>query len=388
MRILIIPSWYKSKYNPLNGIFFKEQAEALAKYGHEVTVINVNFLNRNDVLNRCFFHKSFVAENNVAVYSLNIANFGLLLKILPLAVFVYKTLLFRVFNKLRKDGHHFDIIHAHSFSLAGYCSTFLSKKFNIPLVCTEHSSAVHQKQLTKREQKLLIRTVDKSSSFICVSKGLQAAVEQYAGVRDNIVVVSNIVNSIFGHTGETEKDKAAVHFLSIGGLIYTKRHAFMIDCFDEAFSNQEDVQLKIAGEGALKGELEKQIKRLERNDVLLLGQLDRESIKQEIEKSDVFVLVSSSETFGVVYIEAMACGKPVIATKNGGANDIVNENNGILIDVDNQKQLVEAFRYMYKNSQKYDGEQIAANCHALYSEETVVKSLTEIYNQEVKSVIK
>ena len=388
MKVLIIPSWYKSKYNPMSGIFFKEQAEALAKYGHEVTVINVNFLNRNDVMNGCFFHKSHTIENNVSVYSLNVANLGLLSKILPLAIFVYKTLLFHVFNKLRSAGHRFDIVHAHSFFLAGYCSAFLSQKFNIPLVCTEHSSAVPQKLLTKGEIKLLTKTVDESSKFICVSNGLRNAVEQHTGIKENVIVIPNIVSPIFKYSGKAEKDKTTVCFLSIGGLIERKRYAFMIDCFNAAFSNKEDVQLKIAGEGELKGELEKQIKKLKRSDIILLGQLDRENIKREIEESDIFVLVSSNETFGVVYVEAMACGRPVIATRNGGADDIVNEDNGVLIEVDNQKQLVETFRYMYNNLQKYDGEQIAASCYTLYSEKLVVESLTKIYNQKIESVVK
>ena len=55
---------------------------------------------------------------------------------------------------------------------------------------------------------------------------------------------------------------------------------------------------------------------------------------KELQKSNAFVLASDYETFGVVYIEAMACGNPVIGTRNGGADDIINDACGFLVDTE------------------------------------------------------
>ena len=64
--------------------------------------------------------------------------------------------------------------------------------------------------------------------------------------------------------------------------------------------------------------------------IFLLGNTSREEVKNLMQMCDVFVLTSKKETFGVVLIEAMSCGKPVISTKSGGPEYIINQNNGIL----------------------------------------------------------
>ena len=67
--------------------------------------------------------------------------------------------------------------------------------------------------------------------------------------------------------------------------------------------------------------------------------------------ADIFVLASRKETFGIVYVEAMAKGLPVIATKCGGPEEFVNKENGILVPVDNVEELSKAMLLMYKEGQ-------------------------------------
>ena len=74
---------------------------------------------------------------------------------------------------------------------------------------------------------------------------------------------------------------------------------------------------------------------------------------------DAFVLASRAETFGVVYVEAMAAGLPVIATACGGPEDFVSEENGILIPADNEEKLTEALIEMYHMAHKYDKQAIS-----------------------------
>ena len=78
MNVLIIPSWYPSKGMPINGIFFQDQAIALAKYGHKVTLIDVSFHGRNDTFNPMNFRLNHKADNGVQVYSLKIPSFYIL----------------------------------------------------------------------------------------------------------------------------------------------------------------------------------------------------------------------------------------------------------------------------------------------------------------------
>jgi len=381
MNLLIIPSWYSSKNAPLNGIFFKELAVALSRRGHNVTLIDVSFHGRHDLFNLNNFHLTYQNDEGVHVYALKMPSFYLLSRISFIQIAIFKMLLFFVFRKLSKKENKFDIIHAHSFYPAGYCACKLSEQYKIPLVVTEHSSGVLNKIYKGEKLHLLKYTVNHCNKFICVSSALKQSICSQIKTNKKLIVIPNMYSSIFSYSNFRKKNNEFV-FFSIGSFINSKRHILTVSCFDKAFKDKSNVKLRIAGSGELYGILHKQIHENNLSEkIQLLGLLNRKQIKNELDNCDSFILASAYETFGIVYIEAMACGKPVITARNGGANDIINETNGILVDVDNKEQLVKAFQYMYQNADKYDSKKIAADCYAKYSEDAVVKQLSDIYKE-------
>ena len=385
MNVLIIPSWYPSKGMPVNGIFFQDQAIALSRYGHKVTLIDVSFFGRKDTFNPLNFRFNHKEDRGVQVYSFKMPSFYILSRFSLTFLWIFKLLLRILFNKLTKKGNSFDIIHAHSFYPAGYCACFLSKKYGIPLIVTEHNTNVLEKQLSNYEKKLLKYTLTNCKKFICVSSNLKKSVIELTNYDNNLIVVPNMFSSDFLYNPLIKTDESKIKFLSIGSFNERKRHRFTISCFESAFQGISNVQFEIVGRGELFNDLQNQISKNGTPKLIkLLGSLSRKALVQKVQECDIFVLASSFENFGVVYIEAMSCGKPVIATKNGGANDIVNETNGILIDVDNREQLIDAMLYMYNNVHKYNPLQIVLNCYEQYSEESVMKKLTEIYNDIIK----
>ena len=113
------------------------------------------------------------------------------------------------------------------------------------------------------------------------------------------------------------------------------------------------------------------------------GLRNRMEIAREYRNSDAFVLPSRLETFGVVYIEAMAAGLPVIATRCGGPEDFVTPETGILIDVDDGAALTAAMKRMAADRAHYDSAKIAAYARQSFSPERVATHLTEIYQQAI-----
>lgn len=132
-------------------------------------------------------------------------------------------------------------------------------------------------------------------------------------------------------------------------------------------------------------ELKEQIDNLGMNEqIFLLGEMDREKVKHQLQACDTFVLASANETFGVVYIEALACGKPVIGTRNGGAEWIINEDNGVLVDVDNEVQLADAMLKMVNNYNDYHKNEISRATISQYGEKPVTSRLNLIYERCIK----
>ena len=150
-----------------------------------------------------------------------------------------------------------------------------------------------------------------------------------------------------------------------------------IRAFAELCKTKEDVKLIIAGDGPQRDALGKLVEDLHLTKrIEFAGKLDRHAIKEVFAKSDCFVLMSRSETFGVVYIEAMASGLPVIATRCGGPESFVNENNGILVDVDSIDQLVEAMKKMMKT--KYDAKELRQFCLDNFAPEVIAKRIARL----------
>ena len=98
-----------------------------------------------------------------------------------------------------------------------------------------------------------------------------------------------------------------------------------------------------------------------------------------LEKSDCFVLPSNFETFGVVYIEAMAAGLPVIATKCGGPEKIVPSFAGVLIDKNDVNQLFGAMLDMVNSIDAYSANSIKEYVSKTFSPECIAQQLISIY---------
>ena len=121
--------------------------------------------------------------------------------------------------------------------------------------------------------------------------------------------------------------------LSIGSLIKTKGHIYLVQGLSELLKEREDIQLHILGNGGEYEHLAKKIERLKLNEkIYLTGMVNHRSISTWLNAADIFVLPSLHEGTPNSLLEAMACGLPVVASATGGIPEIINdESNGLLI---------------------------------------------------------
>ena len=387
MNILILPSWYPSEESDLTGSFFREQAMALQKRGHNVYVLNGTLTSYHDAFCSKCQKITIQIDSGIVVLRELIPSLGYSHNV-KLCLTVYRRRIKQLLRRLQTEYPEvtIDIIHAHSCYPAGAIACELGNEMHIPVVITEHRSTYIKNPILHDHRILLKKCIEGCAHFLCVSEGLKKNIKSNVHPDNDIDVLPNIVSDRFEPAKEKRLEDDTFQFVSVGGLIPRKRHLQLIKCFQRAFFTKKKVKLVIAGEGPEHGELEKYIISHQLNDqVRLIGQISREQVVKVMQNSDAFVLSSAFETFGVVYVEALACGLPLIGTRNGGANDIINETNGILVDVDDDDQLTWALLNMYYKSKSYDSRAIAASARNLYSEDTIINRLQTIYSEAIEA---
>lgn len=377
MYALVVGRAYPDKKTGMLGIFEFEQAVALNKHGLKsvYAFCDTRSIKSLRVLNYVHFD-----QENVPVYGYHFPIGGFPRKVFDsLKTSIFKRLLNKVINEQGKP----DIIHVH-FPLINLNEQIwdLIKGLKVPIIVTEHWSKVQLKVIEPYRIELLKKIVHESDSFNCVGEKLKQSVIELTNTTKNIQVIPNMVNPIFSYEEQPPKNK--FEFIAIGRLVETKRFGLLIDAFSKAFPDNNNVYLNIVGDGPLYKKLKEQIENIGMNDrIFMHGYLQREKTADLLKKSDAFVSASVIETFGVPFIEAMACGKPVIGIKDSSIETYINESNGELFEQDNIKELINSLVKLYKNKQNYDAKKISKAANYLFSETAVIKKLLKIYGKEL-----
>ena len=138
-------------------------------------------------------------------------------------------------------------------------------------------------------------------------------------------------------------------------------------------------------DGGLLGDLIKQVEELELKDVAFVGDQTQENLNKLYNIADVLAVPSRVEGFGLVAIEGLACGAPVVATNNGGMTDFVNETVGALVDVEDDIMLEKEISKILKEERVFNRAELANYAKERYSEEKVIQNLIELYENVINN---
>ncbi len=169
--------------------------------------------------------------------------------------------------------------------------------------------------------------------------------------------------------------------VNVANLNNYKGHEYVIKAMKKIMPIRDDIVLYIIGEGPLRGSLNSLINEyeLQNNVILTGGNKPPKEVSLWLNASNLFILPSVIESFGIVQIEAMACGKPVVATKNGGSEDIIiNDMLGILVETKDPEGLMQAI--LHALDVKWNEEYILAHAER-YTWENVSKEIIGVYEQ-------
>lgn len=372
MYILVVSYGCPSQEYPSNGIFQFDQAKALAKTGHHVVFAAVDL--RSLRRHRKWGVENFIKEG-VEVFVLNLPLGPIPDKLLHIAGKHGFEFLYR---KIEKKCGRPDIVHAH-FGGTAANAVRICKKKRLPFIITEHSSGINKPLLPKNIIKRMKVLYEAADIVLVVSKVLGKNIYKKMGIETQCVY--NIVDTdIFNYT--THEINESFQFVAVGSLIQRKGFDLLLDAFADLLKTYPSCFLTIYGEGPERAVLEAQSRRLGITyAVKFMGQSSRTEIFLGCQKADVFVLASRLETFGVVYIEAMASGLPVIATKCGGPEDFVTPETGLLIPTEDTAALKEAMLYIVEHHMEYDRKKISEYAKVKFSPEKIASELTGIYRR-------
>lgn len=244
-----------------------------------------------------------------------------------------------------------DIIHSHQPYSLGWEASKFARRLDIPIVVTYHIDYVSYYHyvflIPKRiSQKIISRVVNdycrKCDAVIAPSSAIKNMLFG-AGIKKSVCVIPSGINidQFAQETGRRNeirnkygvKDNEVL-LITASRLVEEKNIGFLVRSFALIHKANVKARLMIVGDGAVREELEVLVKELDLEDsVIFAGLLDKEGMIAHYQASDIFVFASLTETQGLVAVEAMAAGLPVVAIKANGIEDMVKSgSDGILTD--------------------------------------------------------
>lgn len=167
----------------------------------------------------------------------------------------------------------------------------------------------------------------------------------------------------------------------MGALTKNKQFDKIIKAFIQQFSDIENCELRIIGDGKELKNLKNLVKKNEIQDkVIFYGRLSRVETSSKVSESDALVSFSKSETFCVPIIEAWACGIPVITSDTVSVNEVWDDRLGFKIIDSTVTGLSNYMKYVFENYEIFDKEYIRHYALSNYSEESIYKKLIYFYS--------
>ena len=328
-----------------SGIVATELAIVLAKKNHRVHIVShdspvrLNFFHPN-----LFFHK--VQVNSYPLF--RYPSYGLALA----------NTIVDIINR-----HQIDIIHVH-YAIPHATSAWLAKQILgdhakwIPLITTLHGTDITVVGNDPSYFKIVEFSINSSDGVTTVSNALKQITFDQFKLKQNIEVIPNFIDinqfSVKNRINRKQEDKKVITHVS--NFRPVKQVEKVIEIFCKILDRYPDSILNMVGDGPKRSTAEKITDKLKIKDhVHFFGELDLDSVISVLKRTDVFLLPSEFESFGVAALEAMSCGVPVICFNVGGLSELIEHKiSGFLCEKDNIEEMTKHTLELLSNDQLYN----------------------------------
>jgi len=341
MHILTLTPFYPTASDEANGCFVAEPLAAMSEPGLKLSVLSLRPWYRSSRPGAAAPVAEWVGYFAVP------GGWGLS----SAGAFLFASLLGRV-RKL----HHSDpinLIHAHAALPCGRAAALLSRELKIPFVVTVHGlDAFFTNQVRgwvgKGCERVSRHVYQTAAHVVCISEQVRARVLEECRECNTQVVYNGVDPELFAPAAENAGENLVV--LSVGNLIPVKGHETLLRAIAMVQPQYPDLSWELIGDGPERHRLEGLAKELKVSNVRFLGRRSRREVADAMRRSTVFALPSRYEGLGCVYLEAMACGKPAIACREQGIEEVIQHRvNGWLVNVDSSRELAGALAILLKD---------------------------------------
>jgi glycosyltransferase involved in cell wall biosynthesis len=347
LHVLTLTPFYPSQGDDISGCFVAETLQAIHLQGVTSSVIAVDSIYHPRKASALQFPADWTR------YSQFPGNFGL-----STAGNFLGAILSRKVRQLHRRSP-VQLIHAHAALPCGHAAMLLSRSLGIPYIVTIHgldvfNSCFKNGIAARWRRRISERVYERAAKVICISEKVRQALATKTLINedDHLVkteVVYNGTNTeLFVPAAGRE---VSPNILIVGNLLAGKGHELALRAIASIKDFYPDLRCTIIGEGADRDRFVALTNQLNiSSHVDFPGRQSRRDVAEAMRNCSIFVLPSRYEGLGCVYLEAMACGKPVIACRGQGIDEIIrHQDNGWLIPVGGLKELVEAMQTLLPN---------------------------------------
>ncbi len=382
MHILEIPSFFP----PAGGLFCLDQAKALAMLGHEVRILSHVQLgltiHKKDYFSLPFGRYVHQMEG-VTVYQSYQRGIPLLIR--P-NVRRWVSVVCSMYQDYEKKYGRPDILHAHCAKWAGYAAMKIGAQYHIPYVVTEHlSKLVFEREFGPAPSSAwqiawLKESYEHADRVVPVSEELVDSLSCYFGNNYRWRAISNMTDTDFFHYQQrTPRDGRLFRFCCLANFWPLKGYDVLFSAFRKLKESGLPVELHIAGEGTDSAACRSMLSA----GIVTHGLLSKKGVRDLLYSSDSLVLASRSETQGLVLLEALSTGIPVVSTE--AIPKSVRPSAGCeIVPVDDAEALAEAMKKVMAFP-VCDGEQIAEAARRMASPETIARQIEQVFSEILAS---
>ncbi|MEE3083508.1 MAG: glycosyltransferase [Candidatus Thermoplasmatota archaeon] len=380
MHVLQFVSWYPQNSEDISGSFFQEFANDLTKNGVKIGVLHAKFI--DGLFNRENSEPiTFTKENGVVVgrSKTRIRIPGPARRIPALErrdVQIRLEAGRLLYDEYVANNGTPDIIHAQACFWGGVIASWIANEEDIPFIVSAHSSVFGRGLVGKREKMLASKVWRNSKQNISVSQANADIIcNMFNLSTDSFKIIPNGINSEDFVVRPAPKNP--FKWIYIGNLVKNKRVDLLIEAM---ISMPQDHRLVVVGDGPMKSDLVRRSKELG-DRIEFLGTVDRENIPRLLSECHALVHPSQFETFGVVLVEAMMCGRPVVAMRCGGPEEIVVDTTGHLVENGSVDGLIQAMNVVSVSD--WDAEKIGEYARSSFDRKSVIRQFGVICNEIV-----